>query len=442
MTTNPPPFKFSTSALAAAASALGARLPPSPECCETADPPASDETPASTRVRLLDLNPQLHCSVIGTCLGTPELRKLMARFIDVHGLTDLEVHHEAVRLSGCSGPAAKALHKALDKRHDTVLQRFKRAQGEKAVAQLWEDSLRQGEVPGAYWAALTHLDATPALRQRAFGDVHMLSHLVGAANRADIRRLVALEAENGELRDKLERQQQRSQQALEQRDALTVRLQQLEMEHAMHEVRDLRERCAPASAAGDSALNAAVAVQTARRERAEVAAAAAVRESERLVEELNRLRRHAQSLSQDLAAAEVQLRENSDMSAGAPRSLHNKLKDRRILYVGGRPSSTPAIRNLVLRHGGDFQRHDGGLEDRKGLLESAVAWAEWVIFPVDCVDHDSAGRLKRLCMKQGTPFIPLRCASVASFAAAMAGLDDTASLCSEQRKPPICLRHG
>jgi len=439
MSMSVPPFKLATSALAAASGPLGAGFRPAHECCESADVAADDAAPTSGRARLLDLNSHLHCSVIGTCLGTPELRKLMARFIDAQGLSDLDVHHEAVRLAGVSGPTTKALHKALDKRHEATLQRFKRARGEQALTQLWEERLRQGEVPGAYWAVLTHRDVTADLRQRVFGDVHMLSHLVGAANRADIRRLVALEAENAELRDKLEQQQLRSQQLLDERDAATARLLRQETEHALRELRD-----APAQgpAADLDALNAAVAVQTTRREHAESEAAAAARESERLAEELSRLRLHAEALGRELHAAEVQLRESSDLGADAPRALTASLKDRRILYVGGRPSSTPAIRDLVLRHGGDFQRHDGGLEDRKGLLESAVAWAELVIFPVDCIDHDSASRLKRLCMKQGTPFVPLRSAGVASFAAAIADLDMTASLGQEPRRPTICLRHG
>ena len=92
----------------------------------------------------------------------------------------------------------------------------------------------------------------------------------------------------------------------------------------------------------------------------------------------------------------------------------------------------------MTRHGGEFQRHDGGLEDRKGLLASGVAWAELVVFPVDCIDHDSASNLKRLCTKQGVPFVPLRCASVASFAAALAGVSRDA----DDPGSPTCLRHG
>ena len=47
----------------------------------------------------------------------------------------------------------------------------------------------------------------------------MLSHLVGAANRADIRRLRQLEAENAELQAKIERQQHQLRDAIIARDA-------------------------------------------------------------------------------------------------------------------------------------------------------------------------------------------------------------------------------
>jgi hypothetical protein len=73
------------------------------------------------------------------------------------------------------------------------------------VRALWADAVRRGEIPGAYWATLTHPAATQAIVREAFGEVHMLSHLVGAANRADIRRLCQLEAENAALQARLDR---------------------------------------------------------------------------------------------------------------------------------------------------------------------------------------------------------------------------------------------
>ncbi len=84
----------------------------------------------------------------------------------------------------------------------------------------------------------------------------------------------------------------------------------------------------------------------------------------------------------------------------------------------------------------EHQRHEGGLEDRKGLLASGVAWAELVVFPVDCSDHDSARHLERLCARQGVAFVPLRSAR---FAAAMANLSGGDS---DRSDSPFCIKHG
>jgi hypothetical protein len=56
------------------------------------------------------------------------------------------------------------------------------------------------------------------LLRDVFAEVHMLSHLVGAANRADIRQLRLLEEEKAELEAKVARQQQQLLSAIASRD--------------------------------------------------------------------------------------------------------------------------------------------------------------------------------------------------------------------------------
>jgi len=192
----------------AIATALGS-IGPDP-MLERRDVDDSQEESSHRRSRLGDLDAYLHCSVIGTCLSTIELRRLMCGLIDVEGASDLFVHHEAVRQVSLDATIARTLSKALDRRHEATLQRFARAADADELSALWRQALQQGDVPGAYWAVLTSRAATPELRQQVYGDVHMLSHLVGASNRADIRRLVALETENADLRERLERQQANS----------------------------------------------------------------------------------------------------------------------------------------------------------------------------------------------------------------------------------------
>ncbi|WP_409518741.1 hypothetical protein [Paraburkholderia sp. LEh10] len=57
------------------------------------------------------------------------------------------------------------------------------------------------------------------------------------------------------------------------------------------------------------------------------------------------------------------------------------LRDARIVYVGGRPGSNAAIRQIVESVGGEMTAHDGGIEDRKGLLAAALPRADRVVFP-------------------------------------------------------------
>ena len=148
------------------------------------------------RSKIWELAETLHCSIIGTCLSNAELRHALAR-LGVNGIEaadDHELHVVGVMLAGRRDAGAKMLQRALDRRHALAIKQYAKAKDEQALRQLWDESMRSSDIPGAYWALLSHPIATEAIVKKAFQDVHMLSHLVGAANRADIRRLRQLEA--------------------------------------------------------------------------------------------------------------------------------------------------------------------------------------------------------------------------------------------------------
>jgi hypothetical protein len=406
--------------------------------------------PARRRTRLSELDSQLLCSIIGTCLSTGELRRLVPRLRDLGSAqpSDLDIHHAAVELAREGGPGAKALHKALDVRHELAIRQFRQANNAAELLGLWQERLRSGDIPGAYWAVMSHPETDAALRALAFGEIHMLSHLVGAANRADIRRLVALEQENAELKEKVGRQQ--------------ARLQEQGARHE-HERQRQAERAAahllaggpgaPATGAPDAAaidaLKAALAAaeralvhQTRRRELAEQS----LENQNQLVEDQKRHLQEALRLA-DALQAEVAALGNAlsaQLDAGAAQSASGEyLRDKRIVYVGGRPGSSQAIKSLVESAGGELVLHDGGIEDRKGLLANAVPSADLVVFPVDCIDHDSMGNLKRTCERHGIAFHPIRTASLASFSALVAELAvGAARALPAGRHSHFCLRHG
>jgi uncharacterized protein DUF2325 len=390
--------------------------------------PVPGETPARQRRKLWELASHLYCSIVGTCLSTTELRKVVAKFKghELKGFSDLAVHEEAVKAAAHHDTASRLLHKALDRRHAATIKRFYKAQDTEAVRLLWEEALRSGDIPGAYWALLTHWASTPELIKSAFADVHMLSHLVGAANRADIRRLTALEAERAELALKVEKQQTQLRDAIVARDATIRRLngvlaQKIAQERSAaanpppqtqaDEIMALRELVA--------ALQQHLAAEVTRRERTEQRQAMLRATLSEVQAALHDAQEQTQQLRDELAAAEAQLAPPQSAEPDGQRSLPATLKGTRLLYVGGRPGHIPRIRAFVEEGQAEFLYHDGGVEERKGLLAGVVSRADAIFFPVDCISHDTVAVVKRLCRQTGKPYLPLRSTSLTSFIAAL-----------------------
>lgn len=153
------------------------------------------------------------------------------------------------------------------------------------------------------------------------------------------------------------------------------------------------------------------------------------------------------TLRAEASAIEQAVQASADDPAEHAADPLSILRGTRLVYVGGRPGSNRAIRQIVETAGGDVTLHDGGIEDRKGLLAAALPGAHMVVFPVDCIDHDSMNLLKRICERHHVAYYPLRTASVASFVELIGRLDAQARDvmapdAAAGGTPRFCLRHG
>lgn len=388
----------------------------------SADQPAAS---ALRRTRIWDFGSNLHCSIVGTCLSTGELRHVLEK-VKVSGAADAsdhDVHCLGVMLAGRREQGAKFLQKALDRRHHSAIVRYSRVKEPASLLELWDESLSQGDIPGAYWAVLTHPAATKDVVKRAFADVHMLSHLVGAANRADIRRLRQLEADNTALAAKVERQQRQLRDGFAERDRI------------IREQKDLLAKQASTSSeyspvradrvANDQLespvhdLNRQLAQEMMRRERAEQHLAEASNALIETEQQLRESRTECESYRQELDEIESQLeglfRPNSGGTA-EPVTLSGLT----LLYVGGRAHQIPQLKALTERAGGRFLHHDGGIEHSPGLIAGLISRADRVLFPIDCVSHHAVATVKRHCRLTGKAYEPLRTASLACLLSALA----------------------
>jgi hypothetical protein len=379
---------------------------------------------AKGRDRIWELSPSLHCSIVGTCLSTSDLRQLLGKLHESDAKTASEhtLHMRAVRAAGQKDVAGKLLNKMLDQRHEAHVKRFAKANTTLEVRRLWEEALARGDIPGAYWATLSHPAADRDLVQDVFGEVHMLSHLVGRTNRADIARLRRLERELGERDEKIARQEARLQRASHERAELIARVNELEAR-----LRTNRESPHPRPSVEDAAavLSRRLADAQARGALMTTRAQECGHALKASREKIALLEQHLSALQAELAAAEAAISHivGEEASSPAPLDLH----DLTLLYVGGRPKLIDQLRALTARRGGVLLDHDGGVEENAGLLAGLISRCDAALFPVDCISHHAAELVKRFCRQHGKPFVALRSASLSSFAAAVATLTGSLS---------------
>jgi hypothetical protein len=389
-------------------------------------PPASRK-----RTAIWDMHHSMHCSIVGTCLSSAQIRRLLIK-LGVPGAEtadDHDLHKQGVTLAGKAQGGGKFIQKALDQRHDTAIRQFAKAKDAETLGRLWDDAVGRGDIPGAYWAVLSHPLATDTLMRRAFGHVHMLSHMVGAANRADIRRLRQLEEENGALSVQLEAQQRHLRDGFTERDA-KIRLLNEALSRALAQT-----PVPPGSAADDlrAARGAVVDLEgrlnreTARRERLESHLKAALHAQSQAESARRDGVRECEDLRRELALAEAQIGDFL-VPEPTPQPSHTQaaaalyLDGAQVLYVGGRAHQVPQFKAVIERAGGVLVHHDGGIEHSITLLPGLISRADCTVFPVDCVSHEAMGLLKRQCRQAAKPFVPLRTSSLASLLAGLAML--------------------
>jgi hypothetical protein len=387
-----------------------------------------------TRRKLWELSHKLHCPVIGTCLDTSELRRIArnAGLAPPGPLSDYEVHVSFVAAMEHRNPLSLATHKALEKKYAAHVRRCSKAKSTDQLADLWADALTRGDVPGALWAVLTHPRCDNDLKARLFEEVHMLSHQIGAGQRADLRRLAESEAKVDALQRDFDNLSRRSRQQLESREQRIVELEkqlqqserdrltlQADNSRLQHDLAELRYQ---QDAGYVDKLEDALAISERRlgqvqqeRDRWILACESAEKQVCELENSLDERNADCEALERFIAEGLP----NTDCCGGDIDGQCPNLRGRRILCVGGRQRLIEQYRALVARCNGEFEHHDGGLEHSRQRLESMLSSADAVVCTTDCVSHDAYYRLKRFCKRHEKPHVFLNNSGLSTFTRAL-----------------------
>ena len=376
------------------------------DACSTA--PAASA--GSRRRRLWELPAACHCPVVGVCFSLPRLRQLVNKFLGGKAVADdYEIHVGAVAECGARNRLSQLLQKDLETRYSAQIASFRQAKDARAVAQLWGDAVRRGDVAGPFWAALTHPRCDDALQEVVLRDMHMLQHQAGAAVRLDIAQLQALSQENSTLARELGKAQERSTRALAEKAAELAQVQsQLVQQRAMviskdshiaFLAQDLAELKASLPAYEESQkLHKKLSMVQTHNQHLQAL-------NTQLRQTLQDMQQRLQSLEGQVAAATTTSTAPTPcpltVSACKSSALPLQLQQKNIACVGGRQGSIANYRDIIEQAGGQFSHHDGGVQDKPCTLDAVLAAADLVICQTGCISHNAYWRVKDFCKRTG-----------------------------------------
>lgn len=358
------------------------------------------------RLRLWEFNDNAHCPVVGTCLSHDDLMRIgrSLRIVFDRDAQDYDVHGHFVRAATMDTPEARAMTKMLDERFTGALRLVKRENCTDRLRALWLSMKAQGSIAAGFWAFMTHRHIASELRGQIFGEVHMLSHLMGASARSQSAETAALKTRIDDLVRRRDRSEATHMEALAERDATIARLQ-AELASARQALSS-RDNPAPSQTAPK------VRSAPAKMQRALDVARARARAAEA---ELKTLQLQVQAARKKVIQAGKSRSERAPAAFSLTETspVQERLGGRTVLYVGGHNRQLPHLQKIAETFGASLLHHDGGLEDAVTRIDDVLPSVDCVLCPIDCVSHDACLRAKQGCKRLGKDFVPLRSASKA-----------------------------
>jgi hypothetical protein len=388
-----------------------------------------------------------HCSVIGTCFSIGEARflgkKIGAKCPNESDL-DSTIHSILVKESLTKNRISILINKGLNRKYENSIRAFRGCRDSNELWLLWRDAFEVGNIPGPYWAALSHPCVDYEVGVRIYSDVHMLSHLVGASNRANIVRLTELEIELASTQGKLQQSVSLNSIKLKEKtdEINSQKRRVLDLQNLNHtlEARIFANHSKTSLEMREGDFSKGVLF--AGNKNCEIGSKSLLETSKvvdwnvRLAKDIRILedKNHRQDLLLkekdsriDLLESELnsmELHLNSKKNSGLEGASSCDLSGKCVLYIGGRPGAVCRMCDLVEKMNGTLVHHDGGKENSLSSLAGVISSADAVVFPTDCISHSSALEAKKLCKRMQKPFVPVRSSGMGSLIKGLVKIQD------------------
>lgn len=381
--------------------------------------------PTESLLHLWELESKYLCALVGTCATIPDIRKLAhkSRIDNPDQYTDYHLHNIFVNAAHDGTRPGRLLEKLFRQKFKTSITRFKETHYSQYEA-LWEEALRGGDLTGSYYVLITNTNTPADIRNKAVGDIHMLSHISGMACRTDLRDLPRLRKENQRLICEIEHLNVKRTELIRSWEQKEFRLQKV----LLNLKAQLRQQSSRNTQTLLADHNNLIKLR---------------KKNEMLVELVSDLKQEKSKLRQEvLQDKKDNQKPDPEANSKKPPSVDTlyplkcetrnesrnehknlssttNLNGKKVLYVGGRFRQAPHFRDLVEKLNGYLFFHDGGREDGDRRLDELLPQADVVVCPIDCISHSAIGRIKRECQKLNIRFLPVRRASLSTLGRAL-----------------------
>ena len=355
----------------------------------------------SHRKWLWDFTDNAQCSVLGTCLSHKDLLKLARKLkLGIEpGVRDYEMHGYFVTAASKDNKATRFVHKLLDKRFKMALRHFSQIQDSDKIVDLWNSMKESGKIAAAYYAIMTIQSIPSEIRSDVFGEVHMLSHLMGASYRKQSIQVDNLRAQLGDVLQRSTKNETGYVNSLKWRDE-KIKLLEDNLTKAQFATAK-NNKTEKQNTNNEYKIRAAYVIDKARQRARE-----SKNENMVLQERIDFLEAHIEQFKQETTVKQSL----SETTTNNPFPLDGIS----LLYIGGRNKQVAYFRKLAREAGGELIHHDGGLTDALTRIDEILPSVDCVLCPISCVSHGACLRAKSGCKKHGKKFVPLRSASQSS----------------------------
>ena len=375
----------------------------------------SDLQGKQVRLKLWDLDHIYHCAVIGTCLTLEEVKKLLRSLqIPIKGVNSYDIHTTIVTLISYNDFGSRKVQSYLNKKFKVAIHKTKKMNATELI-QEWKRVTNSGDLISTFWAVIAHPLTNDQMKRDFYGDIHMQSHMSGASNRVDLRRLNQLEKERKQVDSETLAQQNKYQKL----QAENTRSQLL-IQNQTEKIADLANRVTALTNANEQ-LTILKGVDEI--DRLNIQLLKLKHKVDFQVSEIEGYKNNLIQIDQVISTLNHQIsRDKKTITEYEHETEYlqyvlsqNKLADKClfkkqglcgqcVLYVGGKANLIPHYREMVEDKSGVFLYHDGGIEKSTQDLSQFINRADVVIFPSDCISHDAYWKIKSTCKKQQKPY--------------------------------------